>query len=89
MRAVISVVGCDAVGIIAQVSKGCADCGVNILDISQTVLHGYFTMIMITDIDRITVPFTSFVDRMSKLGAESGLQIHAMHEDLFNSMHKI
>ena len=89
MRAVISVVGCDAVGIIAQVSKGCADCGVNILDISQTVLQNYFTMIMITDIDRITIPFTSFVDRMSKLGAESGLQIHAMHEDIFNSMHKI
>ena len=89
MKAVISVVGKDSIGIIAKISAECAECGVNILDISQTVLHGYFTMIMITDIDRITVPFTSFVDRMSKLGAESGLQIHAMHEDIFNSMHKI
>ena len=89
MKAVISVVGKDSIGIIAGISAECAECGVNILDISQTVLHGYFTMIMITDIDRITVPFTSFVDKMSKLGAESGLQIHAMHEDIFNSMHKI
>ena len=89
MRAVISVVGCDAVGIIAQVSKGCADCGVNILDISQTVLQNYFTMIMITDIDKISVPFTEFVDRMAELGKKNGLEIRAMHEAIFNSMHRI
>ena len=57
MKAVISVVGCDSVGIIAKVSNECADCGVNILDISQTVLQDYFTMIMITDIDKINIPF--------------------------------
>ncbi|MDD3885314.1 MAG: ACT domain-containing protein [Victivallaceae bacterium] len=89
MRAVLSVVGRDAVGIIASVSQGCAECGVNILDISQTVLHDYFTMIMITDIDRINVPFTEFVDRMAALGREKGLEIHAMHEDIFNAMHRI
>ena len=89
MRAVISVVGCDAVGIIAQVSKGCADCGVNILDISQTVLQNYFTMIMITDIDKINLPFTEFVDRMAELGRSLNLEIHAMYEDIFNAMHRI
>lgn len=89
MRAVISVVGCDSVGIIAKVSKGCADCGVNILDISQTVLQNYFTMIMITEIDHITIPFTEFVDRMSELGKKNSLEIHAMHEDIFNAMHRI
>ena len=89
MRAVVSVVGRDAVGIIAQVSNECAVCGVNILDISQTVLQDYFTMIMITDIDAITVPFTEFIDRMSALGRENGLEIQAMHEDIFNTMHKI
>ena len=55
MKAVISVVGRDAVGIIAKVSTECAECGVNILDISQSVLDGYFTMIMISDIDDISV----------------------------------
>src|SRR5574344_2027915 len=84
MKAVISVIGKDSVGIIAKVSTGCAQYGVNILDISQTVLNGYFTMIMITDIEHISVPFTDFVDRMAKLGADNNLQIRAMHEDIFN-----
>lgn len=89
MNAVISVVGRDSVGIIAKVSAECAKFSVNILDISQTVLNGYFTMIMITDIDTISVPFTEFVDKMSELGRQNNLEIHAMHEDIFNSMHKI
>ena len=89
MRAVVSVVGRDAVGIIAQVSNECAVCGVNILDISQTVLQDYFTMIMITDIDAINVPFADFVDKMAALGKENHLEIHAMHEDIFNAMHSI
>ncbi|MBE6387524.1 MAG: ACT domain-containing protein [Lentisphaeria bacterium] len=89
MKSVISVVGRDAVGIIAKVSSECADCGVNILDISQSVLDGYFTMIMISDIDGITVPFSEFVDRMAALGKENHLEIHAMHEDIFNAMHNI
>lgn len=89
MRAVVSVVGCDAVGIIAKISQGCAESGVNILDISQTVLQNYFSMIMITDIDHINVPFTTFVDRMAALGKSMNLEIHAMHEDIFNAMHRI
>ena len=89
MKAVISVIGRDSVGIIAKVSTECAACGVNILEISQTVLNGYFTMIMITDINAITVPFTEFIDRMNGLGKLNGLEIHAMHEDIFNTMHKI
>ena len=89
MKSVISVIGKDAVGIIAKVSAECARCGVNICDISQTVLNGYFTMIMIADISQITVPFTDFVDRMAALGRKNSLQIQAMHEDIFNSMHHI
>ena len=89
MKAVISVIGRDAVGIIAKVSAECAQCGVNILDISQTVLDGYFTMIMITDISGISLPFTEFVDRMAELGKRNSLLIQAMHEDIFNSMHRI
>ena len=78
MKAVISVIGKDSVGIIAKVSAVCAGCGVNICDISQTVLNGYFSMIMITDISGITIPFTEFVDSMAKLGNENSLQIQAM-----------
>lgn len=89
MKAVISVTGKDSVGIIAKVSAGCAEYGVNILDISQTVLKGYFSMLMVTDIDSINVPFTEFVDAMSKLGEANGLFIRTMHEDIFNSMHRI
>jgi ACT domain-containing protein len=89
VKAVISVVGKDSVGIIAKVSASCAECSVNILDISQSVLDGYFTMIMITDIDTISVPFNEFVDRMALLGKENHLDIHTMHEDIFNAMHSI
>lgn len=89
MKAVISVTGRDSVGIIAQVSSMCARYGVNILDISQTVLKGYFSMLMVADIDSITIPFTEFVDKMDTHGKESNLYIRTMHEDIFNSMHKI
>ena len=89
MKAVISVIGRDSVGIIAKVSAGCAEFSVNILDISQTVLKGYFSMLMVVDIDSINAPFTEFVDGMTKLGEDNGLFIRTMHEDIFNSMHKI
>jgi len=89
MKAVISVTGCDAVGIIAKVSNVCAEYGVNIVDISQTVLKEYFSMIMLVEIGRITTDFTAFVDRMSELGRENSLEIHTMHEDIFNAMHRI
>lgn len=88
-KAVISVTGRDNVGIIAKVSAICAECGVNISDISQTVLKEYFAMIMIVEIDGLTVPFTEFVDRTRELGHQNGLEINAMHEDIFNSMHRI
>ena len=89
MKAVISVTGKDGVGIVAKVSAGCAECGANIIDISQTVLDGYFAMIMIADVSALNVQFGDFVDYMAAAGKESGLQINTMHEDIFNSMHKI
>jgi ACT domain-containing protein len=89
MKAVITVTGRDSMGIIARVSCACADCGVNIIDISQSVLKEYFAMIMLVDIDRLTIPFTDFVDRMTELGRAAALEIHTMHEDIFNSMHRI
>ena len=89
MKAVISVTGCDAVGIIAKVSNVCAEYGVNIVDISQTVLREYFSMIMLVEIGKISIDFTAFVDKMSELGKENHLEIHTMHEDIFNAMHRI
>ncbi len=88
-KAVISVTGKDNVGIIARVSALCADCGANIIDISQTVLSQYFAMIMIVEIDGLSIPFTDFVDKVSEFGKKNNLEIHAMHEDIFDSMHRI
>ncbi len=88
-KAVISVTGKDNVGIIAKVSTYCAEFGANIIDISQTVLDDYFAMIMIVEIDKLFVPFTEFADKVAAIGKENSLEIHAMHEDIFDSMHKI
>ena len=89
MKAVITVVGHDTKGIIAKVSTLCAQNGANITEISQSVLKEYFAMIMVIDIEGINMPFTDFVDAMRKLGEENNLDIRTMHEDIFNSMHRI
>ena len=89
MKAVITVVGHDTKGIIAKVSAKCADRGANITEISQSVLKEYFAMIMVIDISDLNIAFTEFVDEMRRLGEESNLDIRAMHEDIFNSMHRI
>ncbi|MBE6612472.1 MAG: ACT domain-containing protein [Ruminococcaceae bacterium] len=89
MKAVITVTGKDAKGIIAAVSNCCADHGANIVDISQSVLQDYFAMIMLVEVDDLKLSFTEFVDVMQKLGDEKGLVIHTMHEDIFNAMHRI
>ncbi len=89
MRAVITVVGKDTVGIIAKVSDICAKNNVNILDISQSIVNDFFCMIMVVDISATSVKFTELVDILTKVGKDEGLSIHAMHEDIFNSMHRI
>lgn len=89
MKAVITVTGRDTTGIIASVSAKCAEHKVNIIDISQSVLKDYFAMTMLVEIDSVKDSFSDFVDTMNSLGRELGLDIHTMHEDIFNSMHKI
>ncbi len=89
MKAVITVTGRDAVGIIAKVAMTCADNGANIIDISQSVLKDYFAMIMLVDIDGLTIDFTAFVDKMTMLGKSVGLVIQTMHEEIFTAMHTI
>ena len=89
MKAVITVTGKDTVGIIAEVATVCAKYGANILDITQTVLSEYFAMIMLADIRNLSIDFSEFVDTLDALGKSKGLAIHAMHEDIFNTMHHI
>jgi len=89
MKAVITVTGKDSVGIIAKVATACAENGANIVDISQSVLKDYFAMIMLADIDNLSVEFSEFVDKLAALGKGTNLDIHAMHEDIFNTMHHI
>ncbi len=89
MKAVISVIGQDGVGIIAKVSNKCNDRNANILDISQNVFDDTFAMIMVVDVSQINCEFASFAEEFELLGKELGLVIHVTHSDLFNSMHRI
>jgi ACT domain-containing protein len=89
MKAVITVTGKDSVGIIARVATECSKRDANIVDISQSVLGEYFAMIMLADINELSVSFSEFVDKLSALGEKLCLDIHVMREDIFNSMHNI
>lgn len=89
MNAVLSVVGKDTVGILASVASKCAEYQANVIDVSQTVINEYFAMFMFINIDKLTIEFNDFVDQLISLGKEKGLEIHVMHEDIFNLMHKI
>ena len=89
MKAVITVVGKDSVGILAKVSNGCAEYNVNVLEVSQSVLSEMFCMIMIADISEISCDFSDFSNNMKALGEKIGVSVHVMHEDIFNSMHSI
>lgn len=89
MRAVISVIGKDTVGILAKVSAVCEKAGVNVLDVTQTILQDMFAMIMLVDLAKATEPFDRFKNDLTALGERQNLSINTMHEDIFNSMHKI
>ena len=89
MKAVITVIGKDVVGILAEVSGKCAEYNVNINEVTQSVLGDMFAMIMMSDISEMNIPFDKFSETMDKLGKKMSLSIHVMHEDIFNSMHKI
>ena len=89
MKAVITVTGRDSVGIIARVSALCTEHNANIVEITQSVLSEYFAMIMVVEIDKLSIPFADFADELAATGRASALDIRAMHEDIFNTMHHI
>ncbi len=89
MKAVITVIGKDMVGILAKISTECCNHNINVLEVTQSILQDMFAMIMMVDISKADIPFTEFSDMLGKTGEEMGLSIHAMHEDIFNAMHTI
>ena len=89
MRAVITVIGKDRIGIIAGISVVLADAGVNILDISQTTMQDFFTMIMLTGISKCELEFGKLSEKLQQKGSEMDMTVKIQHEDLFNSMHRI
>ncbi len=89
MKAIVTVIGKDKSGIIAKVSALLAKNLVNIEDISQTIVQGNFTMIMLCDLSGCALSVAQLSNEMKVLGEEIGVSIHVQHEDIFNAMHKI
>jgi ACT domain-containing protein len=89
MRAVITVTGRDTVGILAKVTAVCAAANVNITDMSQTTMQDLFVMTMLADISKCNTEFTVLSDKLRECGKAMAMEIHVMHEDIFNSMHRI
>lgn len=88
-KAVITVVGKDMVGILAKVTDICAKCGINVLEVTQSILQDLFAMVMLVDMAGSSTDVAALSGQMDALGDELGLKIHVMHEDIFNSMHKV
>ena len=89
MRAVITIVGKDAVGILAKTAGICARHNANIVDVTQTVMGDIFSMVMLAEIDRMEGSIASLAEDIEKVLEGQGLVSHVMHEDIFNAMHKI
>lgn len=88
-KVIITVVGKDAVGIIAKVCSYLAETGVNVLDISQTIVQGYFNMMMIVDMNDAAKPFSGCAKDLERLGKEIGVSIKCQREEIFQKMHRI
>jgi len=87
MRAVVTVIGKDMVGLIAKVAACCADANVNVEEVTQSVLRDYFAMIMLVEISQMNTDLAGLTEAIER--AVPDMQVHVMHEDIFNSMHRI
>ena len=89
MKAIVTVVGKDRVGIIAEVCLQLASFNINVLDISQTVMQGYFTMMMAVDVSGSSIPLAELARKMDEKGKEMNLSIRLQREDIFEAMHRV
>ena len=89
MKAIVTVIGEDRVGIIATVCTDLAAFNVNVLDISQTVMQGYFTMMMVVEVSGATLPVAELAQRLDEKGKEMGLSIRLQREEIFQAMHRV
>ena len=87
MKAVITAVGKDMVGILARVSAACAEMGANVLEVTQSILDGYFCMVMVVEISKMDAGIDGLDSKLK--AAVPDMVVHVMHEDIFNSMHRI
>ena len=88
-RSIITVIGKDTIGIIAKVCTYMADHQINILDISQTIIQGFFNMMMIVDTSKMTIDYVTMTEEITRLGEDTGVQIKCQREDIFDKMHRI
>ena len=88
-KSIVTVLGKDTVGIVAKVCTYLAENEINILDISQTIIQGYFNMMVITDVSDLKKDFTVLCDEMEKLGEEIGVSIRCQREEIFEKMHRL
>lgn len=89
MKAIVTVVGLDRVGIIGEICTMLAGLQINIVDISQTVMHDYFTMIMLVDTEKSPKTFDEIGEALKQKEAQTGLTIRIQREDIFHAMHRI
>lgn len=89
MKAIVTIIGKDTVGIISKISTVLANEKVNILDINQTVMREYFTMIMLVDLDKMDLEFNRLQVKLSETGKDIGMTVRIQHEDIFNTMHEL
>ena len=88
-KCIVTVLGKDTVGIVAKVCTYLAENQINILDISQTIIQGYFNMMVIADVTDLSKDFTVVCDEMEQLGQEIGVRIHCQREEIFEKMHRL
>ena len=89
MKAVITVIGKDTVGILAGGSGVCAKYGANVIEVTQSVMQDMFAMIMMVDITACTVPFKELSENLNLIGEKFGVKVHVTHEELFNTMYRV
>ena len=89
MKAVMTVIGKESVGILAKVSEACSKADVNIVEVTQSVLQDMFAMIMLVEIDKSNIGFEQLRTNLKAVGESTNTKVHVMHEDIFNSMHRI